>query len=392
MLTGLVKKSICTLSVVFLFCITANARPVRISLYNNSLVQSIIVSAYNGTLTAFQSGQTLFTVADGKAVYITLYNGKLLVSNIDGFIGAYGKLSIQGADSSVVVRLKPASPQLESRNYEETVLLRAETDRIRIFNSIDEERYIAGVIEAEVGTGREPEFYKAKAVICRSYLYRHINRHEPEGFHLCDEVHCQAYKGQCRHSELIKSSVFDTKGIILTDREDSQPILATYHSNCGGETESARNAWQNDLPYLIPVADRFCTLQPNARWQKKITLDEWISYLVKNGFKPDPHIVVDFSFQQVHRVPDYTVNDFSLPVKQIRTDWQLRSTFFSVSVEDDSVLLDGKGYGHGVGLCQEGAMEMGRQGYSYGEIISHYYKYVNLVPVSALKIKMPEFD
>lgn len=391
MLRSIIGKSVSILFIIFLFCINVDARPVRISLYDNSRIQSLVVSAYNGTLTASQSGQTRFTIPVGKAIYITLYNGNLLVNDVDGFIGSYDKLSIRGADTSVVVRLKPASPQLESRNYEETVLLYAEAGRIRMINSIDEERYIAGVIEAEVGANRTPEFYKAKAIICRTYLYRHIDRHEAEGFHLCDEVHCQAYKGQCRHSELIKSSVLDTKGIILTDKADSKPILATYHSNCGGETESARNAWQTDLPYLIPVTDKFCTSQPNALWQKKIPLDEWLSYLMKNGFKPDPQIVTDFGFQQVHRIPEYTVNDFSLPVKQIRTDRQLRSTFFSISVGNDTVLLEGKGYGHGVGLCQEGAMEMGNRGYKYGEIISHYYKYVNLVPVSSLQIRVPEF-
>jgi stage II sporulation protein D len=139
------------------------------------------------------------------------------------------------------------------------------------------------------------------------------------------------------------------------------------------------------------VIDTYCTSQPNARWQKIIPLDEWINYLVKKGFQLNPNIVTDFSFQQLNRIPMYTVNNITIPVRQIRNDWQLRSTFFSIAVEDRNVTLQGHGYGHGVGLCQEGAMEMGRRGFKYGDIISFYYKYVNLVPVTALQIRVPEF-
>ena len=366
-------------------------RPIWISLYHNTQIQSVVVSAYNGPVTISEKDKTILSLETGKAVYISRSGDKLWMSDTDGFIGFYSRLSVSGADSSIVVRVKPAMPQIESRNYEETVLIYSDIDRLRLINQIDEERYLSGVVEAEVGAGKTGEFYKAKAVICRTYLYGHINRHASEGFHLCDETHCQAYKGQCRHSDLIRTSVFNTRGIILTDRKESKPILAAYHSNCGGETESAKNAWQTDMPYLVPVSDPYCKSQPNARWQTVVSLDEWINCMIKNGFKPDPKTVTDFNFQQLRRIPDYKVNKISIPTKQIRMDMKLRSSFFSVTIDKEKVILDGKGYGHGVGLCQEGAMEMGRRGRKYDEIISFYYKQVNLVPVSSLQIEVPEF-
>ncbi len=66
--------------------------------------------------------------------------------------------------------------------------------------------------------------------------------------------------------------------------------------------------------------------------------------------------------------------NFSLPLQKIRDDLDLRSTFFSVRVEGDSVILDGKGYGHGVGLCQEGAMAMAEKGFDYRQIIYFYFE------------------
>ena len=369
-----------------------HSRTIWVSLYNSRQVRSVVVSAYNGQLTVLADGREQFTIAFGHAIYANLHDGKIWISDQYGQIGAFDRLIIQGADSSAVVRLRPVSPQAEARNYEEAVSLTADVDRIQLINRIDEERYLAGVVEAESGQGKTPEFYKAIAIICRTYLYGHIDRHENERFHLCDEVHCQAYKGQCRSRDMILPAIQATRNIILTDRKESKPILAAYHSNCGGETESAQNAWQNNLPYLTPIIDSYCTSSPNARWQKIISLEDWINYLMKNGFKPNPNTVTDFNFLQNSRIPFYKVNQFTLPVRNIRNDWQLRSTFFSISVADGNVVFHGRGYGHGVGLCQEGAMEMGRRGFKYDEIISFYYKQVNLSSVDMLHIRIPEFD
>ncbi len=384
------KKTISGLLFLFAMFQMAHAQQVWISLYDGQQIKSLAVSSYSGTINAFQNSQKQFTIADGKSIYITLHEGKMLVNDINGPMGSFSTLSFQG-DPEAMIRVKPADPLNEARNYEETVFISVVDGHIQIINQIDAELYIAGVIQAEVGLGKPQEFYKAKAIICRTYLYGHINRHQPEGFHLCDGTHCQAYKGKCSN-EAVCSAADATKGIILVGSKDSIPILAAYHSNCGGETESAKNAWQTNMPYLVPVTDPYCATQPNATWEKTVSLDEWFQYIMKKGFKPDPSVLVDFDFQQERRIPDYAINDFKLQTKEIRNDLNLRSTFFSISVVGEQVLLKGRGYGHGVGLCQEGAMEMGRRGFKYGEIISFYYKYVNLVPVSDLRIKIPDFS
>lgn len=378
--------------ILLILCGNVFGRQIWVSLYNSRQVRSVVVSAYNGALTVSDDSGVRYTVAAGEAIYATLRDEKIWISDTQGEIASFERLVIQGADSAAIVRLRPVSPQAEARNYEETIRMSVDINRILIVNQIDEERYIAGVVEAEAGQGYTREFYKAKAIICRTYLYATIDRHKNEGFHLCDDVHCQAYKGQCRSRNMILPAVMATQKIIITNRNDSKPILATYHSNCGGETESAQNAWQSNQPYLTPVTDPYCTSSPNARWQRTISLDEWIPYLVKNGFKLNPDVVTDFSFQQVHRTPNYRINQFSMPVRKIRNDWQLRSTLFSVTVEDGNVVLRGRGYGHGVGLCQEGAMEMGRRGFKYSEIINFYYKNINMVSVDTLQIMIPEFE
>jgi stage II sporulation protein D len=79
---------------------------------------------------------------------------------------------------------------------------------------------------------------------------------------------------------------------------------------------------------------------------------------------------------------DYRAGDFSLPLKQIRSDMDLRSAFFSLAVKGDSVIIKGRGYGHGVGLCQEGAMTMAQKGFDYRQIINFYYTGVIITDIN----------
>ena len=363
---------------------------VWISLFNSHQVRSVVITAWNGPLTISDADGIHYQISDGRAVYANLRDGKIWLTDEFKEIGSFARIIIKGADSTAVVRVRPVSPQIEARNYEDVVMLTAEIDRIQIINKIDEDRYIAGVVEAETGQGHTEEFYKAKSIICRTYLYGNINRHEGEGFHLCDEVHCQVYKGQCKNRNTILTAVWATKNIIITDHA-SNPILATYHSNCGGETESAQNVWQSSLPYLVPIIDPYCSASPGARWQRAIPLNDWIVYLVNKGYELNPNVVANFNFQQERRTPNYRIGNITIPMRQIRTDWQLRSAFFSISVEEGNLIFRGRGYGHGVGLCQEGAMEMGRRGFKYVEIINYYYRDVKLSYVNTLELHVPEF-
>jgi stage II sporulation protein D len=84
----------------------------------------------------------------------------------------------------------------------------------------------------------------------------------------------------------------------------------------------------------------------------------------------DPSV---FNFVQKSRLVDYKTGSFSMPLRSLRSDLNLRSTFFSVYAIGDSIVLKGRGYGHGVGLCQEGAMEMAAKGFNYKQIIDFYY-------------------
>jgi stage II sporulation protein D len=154
--------------------------------------------------------------------------------------------------------------------------------------------------------------------------------------------------------------------------------MSAFHSNCGGETSSSEDVWLTGQPYLRSVNDPYCVTSRNATWRKSYPLDEWVSFLRKSGYKENADNPAAFNFLQDSRLPDYKTGSFSLPLRTMRMDLNLRSTFFSVYSIGDSIILRGRGYGHGVGLCQEGAMVMALKGFKYSDIIAFYYYGVSI--------------
>jgi stage II sporulation protein D len=171
---------------------------------------------------------------------------------------------------------------------------------------------------------------------------------------------------------LINKAALGTRGLVILDK-DSTLIISAFHSNCGGETSSSEDVWLLPQPYLKSVVDPYCHASRNAIWRKSFPVNEWVSYIRKSGYNgkmDDPSV---FNFVQKSRLVDYKTGSFSMPLRSLRSDLNLRSTFFSVYAIGDSIVLKGRGYGHGVGLCQEGAMEMAAKGFNYKQIIDFYY-------------------
>ena len=224
---------------------------------------------------------------------------------------------------------------------------------------------------AEGGTGKNLEYFKTQAIIARTYMYKYFDKHKSDKYNVCDNTHCQAFNGLSSDS-LLNEAALETKGIVILDK-DSTLIISAFSSNCGGETASSEDVWLMKQPYLKSVADPYCHFSKNATWQKSFSGKEWVSYLRKSGYNEQAEDLSVFNFMQKTRLADYESGSFRIPLRNMRTDLDLRSTFFSVYSIGDSVILKGRGYGHGVGLCQEGAMIMASKGFTYQEIINFYY-------------------
>jgi stage II sporulation protein D len=152
-----------------------------------------------------------------------------------------------------------------------------------------------------------------------------------------------------------------------------QPIMAVFHSNSGGQTANSEDVWGKAIYYLRSVNDPYSIGQNSYSWQKTMPRTEWLEYLRKNYEYPiniPSEVKQVTSFQQAARRA-YLVDNISL--RKVREDLKLRSTFFNISEQDDQIVFSGKGFGHGVGMSQEGAMNMARQGFNYIDILKFYY-------------------
>jgi stage II sporulation protein D len=174
-----------------------------------------------------------------------------------------------------------------------------------------------------------------------------------------------------------------TAGQVIIDGSGKM-ISAAFHSNSGGQTMNSEDVWTLPTPYLKSVVDTFSLNGRNAKWEKRMPAAEWLNFLKNTYNYPVNDSIMKqqaLNFKQEKRLV-YFPGDIHL--KDIRRDLKLKSTFFSVSHVGNEVVLEGRGFGHGVGMSQEGAIRMIQLGYSYEDVINFYYQNVKIVSFDKL--------
>ncbi len=366
---------------------SANASVVTVRILTTSVVNTFIFSPLGGTYNIYGDGK-LLADCDPSGIYqMSVEGDSIRLKTFENNIGRFANIKMVAKEPLSAFKIKSVIPKSKVRTYDDNLEVKLTSDKSQflLINKVDLEDYIAGVVQSEAGKNVGLEYYKLQAILCRTYLLAHLTRHMAEGFEMCDDVHCQAYISRTSEEVIVKA-VLDTKGLVVVDN-DLNLITAAFHSNCGGETCNSQDVWAMPTTYLKAVKDTFCIHRSQAHWQRVITVEDWKSYLRlkrKYSISDTTKFSNTTSFSQSKgRAIYYTEKNVKIPLKTIRADFKLKSTYFSISQVGDSIVFDGRGYGHGVGLCQEGAMCMSLK-YSYKDILHFYYKNVNLVELSAL--------
>ena len=355
-------------------CINIVAQPVKVGLFRDHLVKKAVIYCSSGSYQLQTDNGVSLQMGQGDILYLTLEDGRIRLLDAGKDFGYVSSLELMAVEKGTAFRLRPLEPELDSRVYDDELLVNAADRYLDLINRVDLDKYLAGVVESEAGAGAEAEFYKAQAILCRTFALKNFDRHEGEGFNICDGVHCQAYKGKSVQNPLILESVLETTGKVVADF-NYRLITAAYHSNSGGQTQRASDVWLTDVEYLQSVVDPYSLHQPHSKWRDTISFNDWKEYLILNGMKAVERIPEEIIFvEQQRRKKDFVLDKDTLRMTRIREDWGWRSAFFDMFPEGDSVLVWGKGYGHGIGMSQEGAMKMARDGF-YHEDILHFYFY-----------------
>lgn len=243
-----------------------------------------------------------------------------------------------------------------------------------LINELPIEDYVKDVVAVEVGSNWDMEALKAQAVISRTYAVYQRKMNGDSIYHIASSVLHQVYKGN-NPDVRVAYAVTETSGEILTF--DNRPIEAFYHSTCGGKTENPEDIFGKSYPYLKSVESN-CEISPYSVWEKRIKLAEIEKALNLSGIKG----ISIKSYTSTNRVKqlDIIANSVITTTTINATDirkalgWSiLPSTNFNITLNGDSIIFKGRGYGHGVGLCQWGALQMAREGKNYKEILSFFY-------------------
>ena len=278
--------------------------------------------------------------------------------------------------------------------YGTVKLLHTKTNKIE---ELDIDRYLYGVVSAEMPASFEEEALKAQAVVARTYtIYKIINnggKHKDAD--ICDSsLCCQAWiseedrKNKWDEDEReenwnkILNAVNSTKGKIIT--YNGKPINAFFHSNSGGETEAPIDVWGGSgYPYLQSVStsgeDAYSQYSSEAEFTKS-EFEEKIKEIHSNfkiDFKEKDCIKIE-EYTDGNRVKKIKIGNLELSGVEVRNILGLKSANFEVTISDEKIKFKVIGYGHGVGMSQTGADSLAKEGKNYEDIIHHYYTNVEI--------------
>lgn len=374
------------LFVYLLLCVThfgasVYAQTMHIGLFDSKNVEAYTFSIRKGNYILECDNEKYGEYTRGGIFFISKNGNNVEVRDKRNQIGVFNKVKLVPQKEGIFT-LRPLDINKKPTEYDDALYFRVEEGKLQAINYIGLEKYIAGVIEAEGGNSAPLEYYKAQAVLIRTYTIKNIYKHAEEGFNLCDGVHCQAYHGRSAQNKEIYEATKATAGEVLMD-EDSILVMAPFHSSCGGQTSSAGIYWQTDLSYLQSVEDPFCVSQHNYVWEKEVSLMDWYAFLRKKGV-PNPANYCEYT--STGRKKYFINNKYQVTFREIREWFGLRSSFLSVHRKGSKIILSGHGYGHGIGMCQIGAMEMAKVGYTYVDIIHFYFQNVSITDYREMEL------
>lgn len=316
----------------------------------------------------------------------------------------------------------------ETQTFEGTLRIVVEADKIVAINELPVEKYLTSVISSEMSSTSSLEFLKAHAVISRSWLLAQMEKrkqHESGGdnffsftksdqefirwydredhtiFDVCADDHCQRYQGITRANNThVEEAISQTRGQVLMYGDEI--CDARFSKCCGGETEEFQYCWEDTpKPYLVSFHDPYCNTSDKHtlsqvlndfdqetpdfyRWEVSYTQSE-LSDLVNRKLKDDFGTITDlipvargksgriWKLKIVGTKKTLTIGK-ELEIRRALSESHLYSSAFDVEKDGDKFILKGKGWGHGVGLCQIGAAVMGEQGHPYDDILLFYYR------------------
>ena len=375
--------------------------PAMLRFFSISVVLAIIlVQGAPGELNAGQHPVIRVAVMKGvSSAKVRAARGLITVTGSDGATiatGADAKLRAQSGimringnpvpGEFVTVTAKPSLFYIGRRKFRGSLKIYPhKKDSLLVVNELDIEDYLAGLINSEISSNWPIEAVKAQAVAARTYALNQIggtSRYSPDArYDVESTVVDQVYHGAHREDKRAYEGVRATTGMVLTRSGVIFPSF--YHSTCGGHTEFAHNSWDN-MKGATAVVDEHCKRSPHRAWFFEMTREEMLTLLTGANIISRDEIIMrvgQIPLPDSPRVDEVVIvtdkGEHRIKATKLRRMigyMRLKSTWFNVGIEGNKVVFAGRGFGHGVGLCQWGAKGMADAGFAYKDILKHYYR------------------
>ncbi len=256
-------------------------------------------------------------------------------------------------------------------------------------NTIDEvylEDYVVGVIAGEMPINFEEEALKAQSVASRTYGLKKMIENKNNDYDVVDTIMNQVYLDYeylknvwgdkyIDNINKLKNVVKNTKGEYLV--YNNEIIDALFFSTSTGYTENSEEVFKNKVPYLRSVESKWDEISPAYKDQKKYLLNEFYHRL---NIDYNENLVIEYNKKtSTGRNIELTINGIKFKSSDIVSKLELRSSYFNIIKQNNEVIINTKGYGHGVGMSQYGAQGMALANKKYDEILNYYYKNTKIV-------------
>lgn len=335
----------------------------------------------------------LYHLQEFESVTIKVNSDKSVSVKVpDETIGKFDEISIQSFNSDSHYAIKGSNPTSKERKYFGGIKCFSKSGKLDVVSLVTMQHYLEGVLESEAGNHESKEYYKVQAIISRTYAMKNQGKFLHEGFMMTDLTNCQVYLGKMYRNPKIEEAVKETENLVLVD-EQMDLISAAFYSNSGGQTSSSEYVWSKKVDYLRSVHDPFSKGKFNYQWSKSFDKKAFLNDIEnKYNYPVEDTVALNelLNWKQENRAKYFVDWKYHILLTDVRMDFKLKSTFFDVVDEGDKITLKGRGFGHGVGLSQEGAMNMCDMGYSFRDVLQFYYTGVHLIDYSVLSFYLSE--
>ena len=332
----------------------------------------------------------LAEIKTGNSIMLSINSNNLLAKISDqDFVSTNFYLDSEDANESI---------NINSKKYRGRIKILLKKSKIEIVNQMGIEDYVKGVMTKEMPIGNGMENYqalKAFSICVRTYAFNKI-KEQKDFFDIYTDTRDQVYGGVDGETDYTNKIVDETAGQILT--YEYGPATIFYHSTCGGFTEDVENVFgKESIPYLTSVedgSDHYCKISPRYEWKENYSEEVFVDRLFKsdliesNNYRVDNiEIISRFGSGRVNKLKislldkngnEKTItligNNMRSVIRSGDNKSILKSNYFEVELnQNKEIVIDGKGSGHGVGMCQWGAIGQSKLGVDYLNILSHYF-------------------